>query len=67
MGKLLASLKLWQKIVLVVASFGAPFGILFAYALQSFNENIAFAQLELTGCSAGRCRSFSGISATINC
>jgi methyl-accepting chemotaxis protein len=49
MTRLLRNLRLWQKIVLIIASFVVPVGVLAFFTFQSFEENVNIAKLEKDG------------------
>jgi methyl-accepting chemotaxis protein len=42
-------LRLWQKIVLIIASFVVPVGVLAFFTFQSFEENVDITRLEKDG------------------
>ncbi len=47
--RLLRNLRLWQKIVLIIASFVLPVGVLAFFTFQSFEDNINITVLERDG------------------
>lgn len=49
MNTLLSQLKLWQKIVLIIAAFALPVGVLAFFSFRSFEENVTHARLEQAG------------------
>ncbi|HEX4083966.1 MAG TPA: methyl-accepting chemotaxis protein [Chthoniobacteraceae bacterium] len=49
MTRLLRKLRLWQKIVLIIAAFVLPVGVLAFFTFQSFEENVRIALLEKDG------------------
>lgn len=49
MTKILGKLKLWQKLLLIIASFTLPVGTLAVFTFQSLQENIDLARRELSG------------------
>src|SRR5260221_11662595 len=54
MSKLLGRLNLWQKIVLIIAAFALPVGILAFFTFRSVDESIDFARLEQSGMAFNR-------------
>lgn len=54
MTKILGKLKLWQKLLLIIASFALPVGTLAIFTFQSLQENIDLARRELSGDSFNR-------------
>jgi methyl-accepting chemotaxis protein len=49
MTRLLRNLRLWQKIVLIIASFVLPVGVLAFFTFQSIEDNVDITRLERDG------------------
>lgn len=49
MTRLLRNLRLWQKIVLIIASFVLPVGVLAFFTFQSIEDNVNITRLERDG------------------
>ena len=67
MTRLLRNLRLWQKIVLIIASFVLPVGVLAFFTFQSFEENINITRLEKDGTALGRRRVHHGAGLPVRC
>ena len=49
MNRILSRLKLWQKIVVIIATFTLPLGVLGVFVFQGYHQDIHFAQMERYG------------------